>query len=63
MTLRFMVIVPANEQSEAGVMPSEQDLAAMGKFNEELVQRRHDPVFVQAGRIWPQADSRVKYRQ
>jgi hypothetical protein len=35
MTLRFMVIVPANEQSEAGVMPSEQDLAAMGKFNED----------------------------
>jgi hypothetical protein len=36
--MRFMVIVPANKQSEAGVLPSEQELAAMGKFNEELVQ-------------------------
>lgn len=36
--MRFMVIVPANATSEAGVMPSEQELAAMGKFNEELVQ-------------------------
>jgi len=36
--MRFMVIVPANEQTEAGVMPTEQELAAMGKFNEELVQ-------------------------
>lgn len=36
--MRFMVIVPANEQTEAGVLPTEQELAAMGKFNEELVQ-------------------------
>lgn len=36
--MRFMVIVPANEQSEAGVLPSEQEFAAMGKFNEALVQ-------------------------
>jgi hypothetical protein len=36
--MRFMVIVPADEASEAGVLPSEQELAAMGKFNEELVQ-------------------------
>src|SRR5215216_4435151 len=32
-----MVIIKANEQSEAGVMPSEQLLTDMGKFNEELV--------------------------
>jgi hypothetical protein len=32
-----MVIVKANKDSEAGVMPSEQMLAEMGKFNEELV--------------------------
>ncbi|HKS11373.1 MAG TPA: YciI family protein [Pyrinomonadaceae bacterium] len=32
-----MVIVKANEDSEAGIMPSEQVLADMGKFNEELV--------------------------
>ncbi len=35
---RFMVILKANEQSEAGVMPSEQTLAAMGRYNEELAK-------------------------
>lgn len=34
--MKFMIIVKANKNSEAGVMPSEQLLAAMGKFNEEL---------------------------
>jgi hypothetical protein len=33
-----MVMVKASEESEAGVMPSEQLLADMGKFNEELVK-------------------------
>src|SRR5438046_5758005 len=36
--MRFMVIVKANKDSEAGVMPSEQILAEMGKFNEELAK-------------------------
>src|SRR5947209_6732536 len=36
--MRFMVIVKANKDSEAGVMPSEQLLAEMGKFNEELAE-------------------------
>jgi hypothetical protein len=36
--MRFMVIVKANKDSEAGVMPSEQLLAAMGQYNEELVK-------------------------
>ena len=35
--MRFMVIVKATPESEAGVMPSQEMLAAMGKFNEELV--------------------------
>lgn len=35
--MRFMVIVKASKDSEAGVMPSEELLTAMGKFNEELV--------------------------
>ena len=35
--MKFMVIVPANADSEAGVMPTEEELAEMGKFNEELV--------------------------
>lgn len=34
--MRFMVIVKANEKSEAGEMPSEWLLTEMGKFNEEL---------------------------
>ena len=36
--MRVMVMVKATEQSEAGVMPSEQLLADMGRFNEELVK-------------------------
>jgi hypothetical protein len=35
-TMRFMVIVKATKDSEAGVMPSQKLLAEMGKFNEEL---------------------------
>jgi len=36
--MRVMVIVKASKDSEAGVMPSEALLAAMGKYNEELVK-------------------------
>lgn len=36
--MRVMVIVKATKNSEAGVMPSEQLLADMGKYNEELVK-------------------------
>ena len=36
--MRFMVMVKANEQSEAGELPSEQLLSEMGKYNEELVK-------------------------
>jgi hypothetical protein len=36
--MRFMVIVKADKNSEAGIMPSEELLAAMGKFNEEMVK-------------------------
>ena len=35
--MRFMIIVKATKDSEAGVMPSEELLTEMGKFNEELV--------------------------
>lgn len=35
--MRFMIIVKATEDSEAGRMPSTELLTAMGKFNEELV--------------------------
>jgi hypothetical protein len=36
--MRFMVLIKANKDTEAGVMPSEKLLAEMGKFNEELVK-------------------------
>jgi hypothetical protein len=36
--MRFMVIVKATKESEAGVMPSQRLLTEMGKFNEELVK-------------------------
>ncbi len=36
--MRFIVMVKASKDSEAGVLPSEKDLADMGKFNEELVK-------------------------
>jgi hypothetical protein len=36
--MRFMMIVKASPDSEAGVMPTEQELAEMGNFNEELVK-------------------------
>jgi hypothetical protein len=38
MTMRFMVMVKATKDSEAGKMPSEELLSAMAKFNEEMVK-------------------------
>src|SRR6266853_5157685 len=38
MTMRVMVIVKANNDSEAGVLPNKEILTDMGKFNEELVK-------------------------
>jgi hypothetical protein len=35
--MRFMILIKADQSSEAGVMPSQQLLTDMGKFNEELV--------------------------
>jgi hypothetical protein len=36
--MRFMIIVKASQDSEAGVMPSKELLTAMGNYNEELVK-------------------------
>ena len=36
--MKFMILVKADKNSEAGVMPSEELLTEMGKFNEELVK-------------------------
>ena len=36
--MRFMIMVPASKESEAGVLPDRKILAEMGKFNEEMVK-------------------------
>ena len=36
--MRFMILVKATPESEAGVLPTESEFAAMGRFNEELVK-------------------------
>jgi len=36
--MRFMVIVKADQQTEDGVLPTEAELAEMGRYNEELVK-------------------------
>ena len=36
--MRFMILVKATKDSEAGIMPSEELLTEMGKFNDELVK-------------------------
>lgn len=36
--MKFMILVKANSDTEAGKMPSQELLAEMGKFNEELIQ-------------------------
>ena len=36
--MRFMILVPADKESEAEVLPDEKMLADMGKFNEEMVK-------------------------
>ncbi|MET1070088.1 MAG: YciI family protein [Pseudomonas prosekii] len=36
--MRFMIIVKASPESEAGVLPSEELMTAMGNYNEELVK-------------------------
>jgi hypothetical protein len=38
MTMRFMIVVKADKNSEAGMMPSTELLAEMGKYNEELTK-------------------------
>ncbi len=36
--MRFMILVKANEKTEAGVLPTTEELEAMGRYNEELVK-------------------------
>jgi hypothetical protein len=36
--MRFMLIVKGSKESEAGILPTQQELAEMGKFNEEMIR-------------------------
>src|SRR5467141_5269416 len=58
-TMKFMVIVKASKDSEAGVMPSTELLTAMGKFNEEMAKAG----VIQAGEgLHPSSKgARIKY--
>ena len=57
--MRFMVIVKADNNSEAGVMPSTELLTAMGKFNEEMVKAG---VMVAGEGLHPSSNgARIKY--
>lgn len=57
--MRVMVLIKANKDSEAGVMPSEQLLTEMGKYNEELVKAG---VMLAGEGLHPSAKgARVKY--
>ena len=57
--MRFMMIVKASKESEAGVMPSEKNLADMAKYNEELVKAG---VMLDGAGLKPSSKSaRIKY--
>jgi len=57
--MRFMILVKANKDSEAGVMPSEELMTEMMKFNEELVNAG---VLVAADGLYPSSNgARVRF--
>ena len=57
--MRFMMIVKASKESEAGVMPTEKALADMAKYNEELVKAG---VMLDGAGLKPSSSSaRIKY--
>jgi hypothetical protein len=59
--MKFLMIVKANKDSEAGKMPSEELLAAMGKYNEELMKAG---VLVDLAGLQPSSKGfRVKFSQ
>ena len=57
--MRFMIIIKANKESEAGVLPDEKFLTKMGQYNEELVKAG---VMLAGEGLYPSAKgSRVKF--
>jgi hypothetical protein len=59
--MKFMVMVRANESSEAGCMPSEELIGSMAKFNEEMA---HAGVLVDAAGLHPSSNGmRIRFAQ
>ncbi len=57
--MRFLVIVKANEETEAGVMPTAEQLTTMSKYNEDLIKAG---VLLDGGGLHPSSDgSRVEF--
>lgn len=57
--MRFMIIVKASQDSEAGVMPSEELMTAMGNYNEELVKAG---IFIEGDGLQPSSKgARVRF--
>jgi hypothetical protein len=61
MTMRFMMIVKASKESEAGVMPSEELLDAMTRYNEELEKAG---VLIEGAGLHPSSEGvRIRFSQ
>ena len=58
--MRFMVIVKASEDSENGVMPTEQQLTEMGVYNEEMVKSN---IMIAGAGLHPSSKVRRPLRQ
>lgn len=57
--MRYMIVVKASAESEAGVLPTERDLAVMGKYHEELARAG---VLLDAAGLQPSAKGfRIRY--
>lgn len=57
--MRFMMIVKANEESEAGVLPGPELLQAMGRFNQEMIDAG---VLLDAAGLYPSSKgARIKF--
>ncbi|GEK46379.1 hypothetical protein HPA02_06620 [Bisbaumannia pacifica] len=58
--MRFMILVKASQDSEAGKLPSQELLEAMGKYNEALVEAG---ILLAGEGLWPSSEgTRVRFR-
>ena len=58
--MRFMILVKASQDSEAGKLPSQELLEAMGKYNEALVEAG---ILLAGEGLWPSSEgARVRFK-